>query len=104
MEWVRTQNLCIGFDNEYTLLDYKTGILTTLCSLNSPPNQGALGSTLETTLNTLHNFSSLATGGLMGFGSKPGKPLITRLSKDEILLVKDGALLACGRRYCLLKD
>ncbi|KAF9362961.1 Vam6/Vps39-like protein [Mortierella sp. NVP85] len=91
MEWVRSQTLCIGFDNEYALLDYKTGVLTTLCSLNTPLNQGALGSTLETTLNTLHTFSNLATGGLMGLvGSKPGKPLITRLPKDEILLVKEG--------------
>ncbi|KAG0220533.1 Vacuolar morphogenesis protein 6 [Mortierella sp. GBA43] len=96
MEWIRTKTLCIGFDNEYALLDYKSGILTTLCSLTSPLNQGALGSTLETTLNTLHTFGSLATGGLMGFGSKPGKPLIARLPKDEILLVKEDSCFSVG--------
>jgi len=31
-------------------------------------------------------------------GSKPGKPLITRLPKDEILLVKEGVLYARRRR------
>lgn len=92
MEWVGTQNLCMGFDSEYALMDCKTSILTPLFSPTSPSAQGALGSTLESTLNTLNTFSSLATGGLMGFGSKPGKPLITRLPNDEILLGKESML------------
>lgn len=89
MEWVGTQNLCMGFDNEYALMDCKTSVLTTLFSPTSPSVQGALGSTLGGALDTLNTFSSLATGGLMGFGSKPGKPLITRLANDEILLGKE---------------
>jgi len=89
VEWIGTQNLCMGFDNEYALMDCKTGVLTPLFSPTSPSLQGALGATFETTLSTLNNLSSMATGGLMGFGSKPGKPLITRLPNDEILLGKE---------------
>ncbi|KAF9585929.1 Vacuolar morphogenesis protein 6 [Lunasporangiospora selenospora] len=96
MEWVGTQNLCIGFDSEYALMDCKTSVLTPLFSPSSPSAQSALGSTLESTLNTLNNFSSLATGGLMGFGSKPGKPLITRLPNDEILLGKENSSISVG--------
>ncbi|KAF8924882.1 Vacuolar morphoproteinsis protein 6, partial [Haplosporangium bisporale] len=89
VEWIGTQNLCMGFDNEYALMDCKTGEVTPLFSPTSPSLQGALGATFETTLSTLNNLSSMATGGLMGFGSKPGKPLITRLPNDEILLGKE---------------
>ncbi|KAG0022469.1 Vam6/Vps39-like protein [Entomortierella chlamydospora] len=96
MEWVGTQNLCMGFDNEYALMDCKTSVLTPLFSPTSPSNQGALGSTLESTLNTLNTFSSMATRGLMGFGSKPGKPLITRLPNDEILLGKENSSISVG--------
>ncbi|ORZ13809.1 vacuolar sorting protein 39 domain 2-domain-containing protein [Lobosporangium transversale] len=96
MEWVGTQNLCMGFDNEYALMDCKTSALTTLFSPSSASNQGAIGSTLESTLNTLNSFSSIATGGLMGFGSKPGKPLITRLPNDEILLGKEHSSISVG--------
>ncbi|KAF8975925.1 Vam6/Vps39-like protein [Entomortierella lignicola] len=96
MEWVGTQNLCMGFDNEYALMDCKTSVLTPLFSPASPSTQGALGSTLESTLNTLNTFSSLATRGLMGFGSKPGKPLITRLPNDEILLGKENSSISVG--------
>ncbi|KAG0294172.1 Vam6/Vps39-like protein [Linnemannia gamsii] len=96
MEWVGTQNLCMGFDNEYALMDYKTSVLTTLFSPTSPSVQGALGSTLGGALDTLNTFSSLATGGLMGFGSKPGKPLITRLANDEILLGKENSSISVG--------
>ncbi|KAG0263458.1 Vam6/Vps39-like protein [Mortierella polycephala] len=96
MEWVGTQNLCMGFDNEYALMDCKTSVLKPLFSPTSPSAQGALGSTLESTLNTLNTFSSLATGGLMGFGSKPGKPLITRLPNDEILLGKENSSISVG--------
>ncbi|KAF9984824.1 Vam6/Vps39-like protein [Mortierella antarctica] len=96
MEWVGTQNLCMGFDNEYALMDCKTSVLTPLFSPTSPSAQGALGSTLESTLNTLNTFSSLATGGLMGFGAKPTKPLITRLPNDEILLGKEHSSISVG--------
>ncbi|KAI1318862.1 Vacuolar morphogenesis protein 6 [Mortierella claussenii] len=96
MEWVGTQNLCIGFDNEYALMDCKTSVLTPLFSPTSTNNQGAIGSTLESTLNTLNNFSALATGGLMGLGTKPGKPLITRLPNDEILLGKEHSSISVG--------
>ncbi|KAF9438235.1 Vam6/Vps39-like protein [Entomortierella beljakovae] len=96
MEWVGTQNLCIGFDNEYALMDCNTSVLTPLFSPSSPSNQGALGSTLESTLSTLNTFSTMATRGLMGFGSKPGKPLITRLPNDEILLGKENSSISVG--------
>ncbi|KAI7829554.1 vacuolar sorting protein 39 domain 2-domain-containing protein [Gamsiella multidivaricata] len=96
MEWVGTHNLCMGFDNEYALMDCRTSVLTPLFSPSPQTNQGALGSTLESTLNTLNSFSSLATGGLMGFGSKPGKPLITRLPNDEILLGKEHSSISVG--------
>jgi len=96
MEWVGTQNLCLGLNSEYSLMDCETSVITPLFSPTSPSIQGALGSTLEstlnTTLNTLNNFGSIATGGLMGFGSKPGKPLITRLPNNEILLGKESML------------
>ncbi|KAG0335759.1 Vam6/Vps39-like protein [Podila horticola] len=96
VEWIGTQNLCMGFDNEYALMDCKTGVLTPLFSPTSPSLQGALGATFETTLSTLNNLSSMATGGLMGFGSKPGKPLITRLPNDEILLGKENSSISVG--------
>ncbi|KAG0095622.1 Vam6/Vps39-like protein [Podila epicladia] len=96
VEWIGTQKLCMGFDNEYALMDCKTGGLTPLFSPTSPSLQGALGATFETTLSTLNNLSSMATGGLMGFGSKPGKPLITRLPNDEILLGKENSSISVG--------
>ncbi|KAF9387750.1 Vam6/Vps39-like protein [Podila verticillata] len=96
VEWIGTQNLCMGFDNEYALMDCKTGVLTPLFSPTSPSLQGALGATFETTLSTLNNLSSMATGGLMGFSSKPGKPLITRLPNDEILLGKENSSISVG--------
>ncbi|KAF9213277.1 Vacuolar morphoproteinsis protein 6 [Podila verticillata] len=96
VEWIGTQNLCMGFDNEYALMDCKTGEVTPLFSPTSPSLQGALGATFETTLSTLNNLSSMATGGLMGFGSKPGKPLITRLPNDEILLGKENSSISVG--------
>ncbi|KAG0036291.1 Vam6/Vps39-like protein [Podila clonocystis] len=95
-EWIGTQNLCMGFDNEYALMDCKTGDRKPLFSPTSPSLQGALGATFETTLSTLNNLSSMATGGLMGFGSKPGKPLITRLPNDEILLGKENSSISVG--------
>ncbi|KAG0343692.1 Vam6/Vps39-like protein [Podila humilis] len=96
VEWIGTQKLCMGFDNEYALMDCKTGDLTPLFSPTSPSLQGALGATFENTLSTLNNLSSMATGGLMGFGSKPGKPLITRLPNDEILLGKENSSISVG--------
>ncbi|KAG0231170.1 Vacuolar morphogenesis protein 6 [Actinomortierella wolfii] len=96
MEWVGTQKLCLGFDNEYALMDCQTSQLTPLFSPSSPTLQGAIGSTLESTFNTLNTLSSMATGGLMGFGSKPGKPLITRLPNDEILLGKENSSISIG--------
>ncbi|KAG0044852.1 Vam6/Vps39-like protein [Gryganskiella cystojenkinii] len=97
MEWVGTQNLCLGFDSEYALMDCESSDITPLFSPSSPSTaQGALGSTLESTLNTLNNYTSLATGGLMGFGSKPGKPLITRLPNNEILLGKENSSISVG--------
>ncbi|KAF9160395.1 Vacuolar morphoproteinsis protein 6, partial [Actinomortierella ambigua] len=96
MEWVGTQKLCLGFDNEYALMDCQTSQLTPLFSPSSPTLQGAIGSTLESTFNTLNTLSSMATGGLMGFGSKPGKPLITRLPNDEILLGKEHSSISIG--------
>ncbi|KAF9941848.1 Vacuolar morphogenesis protein 6, partial [Modicella reniformis] len=94
MEWVTTRSLCIGFDNEYSLVDYESGELKVLCSLSSPLHQG--GSTYETTLNTLQNLGSFATGALMGFAAKPGRPLLTRLPKEEILLVKEDSSFSVG--------
>ncbi|KAG0012682.1 Vam6/Vps39-like protein [Podila clonocystis] len=96
VEWIGTQNLCMGFDNEYVLMDCNTGHWKPLFSPTSPSLQGALGATFETTLSTLNNLSSMATGGLMGFGSKPGKPLITRLPNDEILLGKENSSISVG--------
>ncbi|KAG0322530.1 Vam6/Vps39-like protein, partial [Dissophora globulifera] len=97
MEWVGTQNLCTGFDNEYALMDCKTSVWTTLFSPGSPSTaQGALASTLESTFSTWNNISSRATGGLMGLVSKSGKPLITRLPNDEILLGKEHSSISVG--------
>ncbi|KAI8603875.1 vacuolar sorting protein 39 domain 2-domain-containing protein [Dissophora ornata] len=97
MEWIGTQNLCVGFDNEYALMDCKTSSWKTVFSPSSPPSQqGALASTLESTFTTWNNLSSRATGGLMGFVSKAGKPLITRLPNDEILLGKEHSSISVG--------
>lgn len=79
MAWVGPTKICLGFSGEYALMDVETKVLTELFAPSGPPD----GSGPMSTLNSLYN---------MSIGSRGGKPLVTKIPNNEMLLAKDREL------------
>ena len=75
MSWVGTTKICLGFLAEYALMDVEQGQLTELFALTGQAEAGPMS-----TLNSLYN---------MSIGSRGGKPMITKIPNNEMLLARD---------------
>ncbi|CAO3689464.1 unnamed protein product [Umbelopsis ramanniana] len=83
MAWVGPTKICLGFSGEYVLMDVETKVLTELFAPSGPPD----GSGPMSTLNNLYN---------MSIGSRGGKPLVTKIPNNEMLLAKDHISIFLG--------
>ncbi|KAJ2960262.1 hypothetical protein NQZ79_g4423 [Umbelopsis isabellina] len=83
MAWVGSTKICLGFSGEYALMDVETKELTELFAPSGPPD----GSGPMSTLNSLYN---------MSIGSRGGKPLVTKIPNNEMLLAKDHISIFLG--------
>ncbi|RIA80537.1 CNH domain-containing protein [Glomus cerebriforme] len=77
MVWVNDEKVCLGFTNEYALININSGVMIDLFGPSSAPGGASFGS-------------------YMGIGARTNKPLITKLPNDEILLVKDNMSIFVG--------
>ncbi|KAI9289950.1 vacuolar sorting protein 39 domain 2-domain-containing protein [Umbelopsis sp. AD052] len=83
MAWVGPTKICLGFSGEYVLMDVETKVLTELFAPSGPPD----GSGPMSALNNLYN---------MSIGSRGGKPLVTKIPNNEMLLAKDHISIFLG--------
>ncbi|KAI8394304.1 vacuolar sorting protein 39 domain 2-domain-containing protein [Radiomyces spectabilis] len=82
MAWVGTTKICLGFAAEYALMDVEEGQLTELFAPTGPAEAGPMS-----TLNSLYN---------MSIGSRGGKPLVTKIPNNEMLLARDHVSIFLG--------
>lgn len=82
MAWVEATKICLGFMSEYSLMDVEEGQLTELFAL-AGPEVGPMGA-----LNNFYNNMSI---GLRG-----GKPMITKIPNNEMLLARDHISIFLG--------
>ncbi|CAO3677740.1 unnamed protein product [Rhizopus microsporus] len=82
MSWVGTTKICLGFLAEYALMDVEQGQLTELFALTGQAEAGPMS-----TLNSLYN---------MSIGSRGGKPMITKIPNNEMLLARDHISIFLG--------
>lgn len=75
MSWVGTSKICLGFSTEYALMDVEKGQLTELFAPTGVAEAGPMS-----TLNSLYN---------MSIGARGGKPMITKIPNNEMLLARD---------------
>ncbi|KAI7867673.1 CNH domain-containing protein [Spinellus fusiger] len=81
MAWVGTTKICLGFSNEYCLMDVEAGQLTELFSSTGSAEGGAMS-----TLTGLYNL----------YGARGGKPMVTKIPNNEILLARDHVSIFLG--------
>ncbi|KAI7848688.1 CNH domain-containing protein [Circinella umbellata] len=89
MAWVGNTKICLGFSTEYALMDVDQDKLTELFAPssggnNSPPEQQGPMSTLNSLYNT------------MSIGSRGGKPMVTKIPNNEMLLARDHVSIFLG--------
>ena len=75
MAWVGNTKICLGFAAEYALMDVEADQLTELFAPSGPAEAGPMS-----TLNNLYN---------MSIGSRGGKPMVTKIPNNEMLLARD---------------
>ncbi|KAI9281130.1 CNH domain-containing protein [Sporodiniella umbellata] len=81
MSWVGATKICLGFVSEYALMDVEEGKLTELFAL-AGPEAGPMGA-----LNNFYNLS---------IGARGGKPMITKIPNNEMLLARDHLSIFLG--------
>ncbi|KAI9010949.1 CNH domain-containing protein [Phycomyces nitens] len=81
MAWVGTTKICLGFSTEYALMDVEAGQLTELFAPTGPAEGGPMS-----TLTGLYNM----------YGSRGGKPMVTKIPNNEILLARDHVSIFLG--------
>ncbi|KAI7894427.1 CNH domain-containing protein [Mucor mucedo] len=82
MSWVGTTKICLGFSTEYALMDVEKGQLTELFAPSGVAEAGPMS-----TLNSLYN---------MSIGARGGKPMITKIPNNEMLLARDHVSIFLG--------
>ncbi|KAG0169936.1 Vacuolar morphogenesis protein 6 [Apophysomyces sp. BC1034] len=85
MAWVGTTKICLGFSSEYALMDVEADQLTELFAPTGPVEASPL-STIST-LNNLYN---------MSIGSRGGKPMVTKIPNNEMILARDHVSIFLG--------
>ncbi|KAI9499126.1 vacuolar sorting protein 39 domain 2-domain-containing protein [Zychaea mexicana] len=83
MAWVGNTKICLGFAAEYALMDVDQDKLTELFAPSGPAEQGPMS-----TLNSLYN--------TMSIGSRGGKPMVTKIPNNEMLLARDHVSIFLG--------
>ncbi|KAI9478472.1 MAG: CNH domain-containing protein [Benjaminiella poitrasii] len=83
MAWVGLTKICLGFSTEYALMDVEEGQLTELFA----PTTGVAEAGPMSTLNSLYN---------MSIGARGGKPMITKIPNNEMLLARDHVSIFLG--------
>ncbi|KAI8973310.1 vacuolar sorting protein 39 domain 2-domain-containing protein [Mycotypha africana] len=82
MAWVGSTKICLGFSAEYALMDVEEGQFTELFASTGVNDNGPMS-----TLNSLYN---------MSIGTRGGKPMITKIPNNEMLLAKDYVSIFLG--------
>ncbi|KAI8148423.1 vacuolar sorting protein 39 domain 2-domain-containing protein [Fennellomyces sp. T-0311] len=82
MAWVGNTKICLGFAAEYALMDVEADQLTELFAPSGPAEAGPMS-----TLNSLYN---------MSIGSRGGKPMVTKIPNNEMLLARDHVSIFLG--------
>ncbi|KAI7874387.1 hypothetical protein K492DRAFT_137936 [Lichtheimia hyalospora FSU 10163] len=82
MSWVGNTKICLGFATEYALMDVEGERLTELFAPTGPSEAGPMS-----TLNSLYN---------MSIGSRGGKPMVTKIPNNEMLLARDHVSIFLG--------
>ncbi|KAI9246016.1 CNH domain-containing protein [Helicostylum pulchrum] len=82
MSWVGTTKICLGFSTEYALMDVEKGQLTELFAPSGVAEAGPMSA-----LNNLYN---------MSIGARGGKPMITKIPNNEMLLARDHVSIFLG--------
>ncbi|KAI9247454.1 vacuolar sorting protein 39 domain 2-domain-containing protein [Phascolomyces articulosus] len=84
MSWVGNTKICLGFSTEYALMDVDQDKITELFAPSGPAEQqqGPMS-----TLNSLYN---------MSIGSRGGKPMVTKIPNNEMLLARDHVSIFLG--------
>lgn len=78
MAWVGNTKICLGFAAEYALMDVEADQLTELFAPTGTTAAAEAGP--MSTLNSLYN---------MSIGSRGGKPMVTKIPNNEMLLARD---------------
>ncbi|KAI8067557.1 CNH domain-containing protein [Gongronella butleri] len=91
MAWVGNVKICLGFSSEYALMQVDKGELTELFGpmADSSQNGAPLSSNASamSTLNSLYN---------MSLGFRGGKPMVTKIPNNEMLLARDNISIFLG--------
>ncbi|KAI9311094.1 CNH domain-containing protein [Dichotomocladium elegans] len=82
MAWVGNTKICLGFAAEYALMDVQKEQLIELFAPTGPAEAGPMS-----TLNSLYN---------MSIGSRGGKPMVTKIPNNEMLLARDHVSIFLG--------
>ncbi|ORZ15111.1 vacuolar sorting protein 39 domain 2-domain-containing protein [Absidia repens] len=83
MAWVGSTKICLGLATEYALMEVENGQWTELGSSMS----GGTASGAMSTLNSLYN---------MSIGFRGGKPMVTKIPNNEMLLARDHVSIFLG--------
>ncbi|CAO3623144.1 unnamed protein product [Cunninghamella blakesleeana] len=93
MAWVGSTKICLGFATEYALMEVENGEFTELFGPMADNNSmngsshGGNGSGAISTLNNLYN---------MSIGFRGGKPMVTKIPNNEMLLARDNISIFLG--------
>ncbi|CAO3612687.1 unnamed protein product [Cunninghamella echinulata] len=94
MAWVGSTKICLGFATEYALMEVENGEFTELFgpmadnnSTNGSSHGGNGTSGAISTLNNLYN---------MSIGFRGGKPMVTKIPNNEMLLARDHISIFLG--------
>ncbi|ORY95714.1 CNH domain-domain-containing protein [Syncephalastrum racemosum] len=85
MAWVGNTKICLGFAAEYALMDVEADRLTELFAPTGTTAAAEAGP--MSTLNSLYN---------MSIGSRGGKPMVTKIPNNEMLLARDHVSIFLG--------
>ncbi|KAI8342574.1 vacuolar sorting protein 39 domain 2-domain-containing protein [Chlamydoabsidia padenii] len=82
MAWVGSTKICLGLATEYALMEVEDGQWTELFGPMADGTSGAMS-----TLNSLYN---------MSIGFRGGKPMVTKIPNNEMLLARDHVSIFLG--------
>ncbi|ORX60430.1 hypothetical protein DM01DRAFT_320588 [Hesseltinella vesiculosa] len=90
MAWVGNVKICLGFSSEYALMQVDLGELTELFGSDPSHTNGAPPSSNASAISTLNSLYN------MSLGFRGGKPMVTKIPNNEMLLARDNISIFLG--------